>query len=135
MAHRIHLSARKALLAAATILSLATAACGSDKGGSTGPSDPPPPPPPTGPALLRVSNQTSDAIEAVKVRLCGMGSFGANLIGSDKIEPGESQTMQVPVGCRDVGVWSAPAVGKDAYKSGVIFIEGVTKQLNLPVWP
>ena len=134
MAHRIRFSVRKALLAAATVLSLATAACGSDKGGSTGPSDPPPPPDDQ-PAMLRVTNQTSDAIEAVKVRLCGIGSFGVNLIGNDPIAPGESQTMEVPVGCRDVGVWSAPELGKDAYKSGVIFMEGVTKQLNLPVWP
>lgn len=134
MAHRIHLRTRKALLAAATVLALATAACGSDKGGSTGPTDPPPPPEEQS-AMLKINNQTTDLIAAVKVRLCGVGSFGANLIGSDPIEGGTSATMEVPVGCYDVGVWSTPEVGQDAYKTNVIFIEGVTKELNLPYWP
>lgn len=134
MAYRIHFRTRKALLAAATVLALATAACGSDKGGSTGPTEPPPPPPDQ-PAMLRINNQTTDLIAEVKVRLCGIGSFGANLIGSNPIEGGTSATMEVPVGCYDVGVWSTPEVGQDAYKTNVIFIEGVTKELNLPYWP
>ncbi|HJS48031.1 MAG TPA: hypothetical protein VJ773_08615 [Gemmatimonadales bacterium] len=127
-------SARKALLSAATVLALATAACGGDDGGSTGPSDPPPPPEEES-AMLKVNNQTTDLIAAVKIRLCGIGSFGGNLIGSNPIEGGTSATMEVPTGCYDVGVWSTPEVGQDAYKSGVIFIEGVTKELNLPAWP
>jgi hypothetical protein len=135
MLHRIQFNARKALLAAATVLALATAACGGDDGGSTGPSTPPPPPEEEGPAMLRINNQTTDEIAAVKIRLCGIGSFGANLIGSNPIEGGTSATMEVPTGCYDVGVWSTPEVGQDAYKSGVIFIEGVTKDLNLPYWP
>lgn len=128
-------SARKALLSAATVLALATAACGGDDGGSTGPSDPPPPPPENESAMLKINNQTTDDIAAVKIRLCGIGSFGANLIGSNAIEGGTSATMEVPTGCYDVGVWSTPEVGQDAYKSGVVFIEGVTKELNLPYWP
>jgi hypothetical protein len=134
MAHRIQFRTRKALLAAATVLALATAACGSDKGGSTGPSEPPPPPE-NQPAMLKINNQTTDLIAAVKIRLCGVGSFGTNLIGSNPIEGGTSATMEVPVGCYDVGVWSTPEVGQDAYKTNVMFIEGVTKELNLPYWP
>lgn len=134
MAHRIHLRTRKALLAAATVLALATAACGSDDSGSTGPSEPPPPPEEQA-AMLKINNQTTDLIAAVKIRLCGVGSFGANLIGNDPIEGGTSATMEVPVGCYDVGVWSTPEVGQDAYKTNVMFIEGVTKELNLPYWP
>ena len=132
MAHRIHFRTRKALLAAATVLALATAACGSDKGGSTGPTEPPPE---EQPAMLKINNQTTDLIAAVKVRLCGVGTFGANLIGNNPIEGGTSATMEVPAGCYDVGVWSTPEVGQDAYKTNVIFIEGVTKELNLPYWP
>ena len=127
-------SARKALLSAATVLALATAACGGDGGGSTGPSDPPPPPD-NEQAMLKVNNLTTDDIAAVKIRLCGIGSFGVNLIGSNPIEGGTSATMEVPTGCYDVGVWSTPEVGQDAYKSGVIFVGGVTKELNLPAWP
>ena len=134
MAHRIHFRTRKALLAAATVLALATAACGSDEGGSTGPTEPPPPPEEQ-PAMLKINNQTTDLIAAVKVRLCGVGTFGTNLIGSNPIEGGTSATMEVPAGCYDVGVWSTPEVGQDAYKTNVIFIEGVTKELNLPYWP
>jgi hypothetical protein len=136
MPYRIQLHARKALLAAATVLALATAACGSDGSGSTGPTEPPPPPPPANqPAMLKINNQTTDLVAAVKVRLCGIGSFGANLIGNDPIEGGTSATMEVPVGCYDVGVWSTPEVGQDAYKTNVIFISGATKELNLPTWP
>jgi hypothetical protein len=136
MAHRIRFNARKALLAAATVLALATAACGSDKGGSTGPSDPPPPPPPTSTkATLRVNNQTTDIIAQVRIRLCSIGDFGVNLIGTNSIQGGTSRDIEVPTGCYDVGVWSSPAVDKDAYKSGVIFVAGAVKQLNLPVWP
>ena len=134
MRHRIQFNARKALLAAATVLALATAACGGDDSGSTGPSDPPPPPE-QGPAMLKINNQTTDDIAAVKIRLCSIGSFGTNLIGSNPIEGGTSATIEVPSGCYDVGVWSTPEVGQDAYKSGVIFIDGVTKELNLPYWP
>lgn len=134
MAYRIHFRTRKALLAAATVLALATAACGSDDSGSTGPSEPPPPPEEQ-PAMLKINNQTTDLIAAVKIRLCGVGSFGTNLIGNDPIEGGTSATMEVPVGCYDVGVWSTPEVGQDAYKTNVMFIEGVTKELNLPYWP
>lgn len=132
MLHRIQQHTRKALLATAAILALATAACGDDKGSATGPSDPPPP---DGPAMLRINNQTTDVIAEVKIRLCGVGSFGANLIGSNPIEGGTSAEMEVPVGCYDVGVWSTPEVGQDAYKTNVLFIAGQTKTLNLPYWP
>lgn len=132
MLHRIQQNTRKALLATAAVLALATAACGGDDNGSTGPSEPPPAPES---AILKINNQTTDLIAAVKIRLCGVGSFGENLIGSNPIEGGTSATMEVPVGCYDVGVWSTPEVGQDAYKTNVIFMEGVTKELNLPYWP
>ena len=128
-------SARVSVPTLSLLFVLGLAACGSDdKGGNGGTG--PEPEPENDAAMLAVSNQTDIAIEAVKLRLCGIGgSWGSNILGADPISGGETQSMEVPIGCYDVSVYSDPALDLAAYKSNVIFIAGSTKTLNLPAWP
>lgn len=115
---------------------LGLAACGGDDNGGGSGGTGPEPEPEDDAAMLAISNQTDIAIESVKLRLCGIGgSWGSNILGNDPISGGETQSMEVPIGCYDVSVYSDPALDLAAYKANVIFIAGATKTLNLPGWP
>lgn len=112
---------RSLLIAGA--VALTAAACGGD---STGPGDTT--------ARLRIENAAEHNIWYLRTRACGTATWGSDLLGSDVLFMGTSQTFDVAAGCQDVKASTDPDLNGEVIWSGVNLEAGKTDTLKLTAW-